>query len=77
MEIPEEEDENTEITGVDQNTEDTGVNTNNAMPGKPPEPTPTNDNNTPKVGVVDESDAKEEKMKMKKQSKTRKVLSSK
>ena len=61
MDIPEEDDENTEIVGVDQNTEDPGVNSNNAMPGNPPEPTPTNDNNTPKVESVDKSDAKEDR----------------
>ena len=59
MEIPEEEDENIEIKGVDQNTEYSGVNLNNAMPGNPPETTPTNNNNTPKVETVDESDAEE------------------
>ena len=59
MEIPEEEDENKEIAEVDKKTEDTGVNINNAMPGNPPEPTHTNDNNMPKAETVDESDAKE------------------
>ena len=63
MDIPEEEDVNTEIIEVDQNTEDTGVNhitgANNSMPGNPTWPIPTNDNNTPKVDTVDESDAKE------------------
>ena len=58
MEIPEEEDENTEITGVDQNTEDSGVNhttgANNAMHGNPPGPIPTNYNNKPKMETVDD-----------------------
>ena len=53
VDITEEEDENTEITGVDQNIEDPGVNhttgEKNAMPGNPPEHTPTNENSTPKV----------------------------
>ena len=30
------------------------------MPGNPPEPTATNNNNTPKVETVDESDAEED-----------------
>ena len=42
-----------------QNTEDLGVNINNTMPGNPPEPTFTNDDNMPKVETVDKSDAKE------------------
>ena len=49
---------------MDQNTEDPGVNhttvANNAMLGNPPGPIPTNDNNTPKVETVDESDAEED-----------------
>ena len=61
--ITEEKDENTEITEVDKNTEYPGVNhttvANNAMYSNPPEPTPTNDINTPKVETVDESDAEE------------------
>ena len=64
MDILEEEDKNTEITGVDQNTEDPGVNhttgENNSMPGNNPGPIPTNDNNTPKVETVGESDTEEE-----------------
>ena len=60
MEIPEEEDENTYIVGVDQNTEYPGVNVNNVMPGNPLEPTPTYDNNTPNVETVDESDVEED-----------------
>ena len=43
---------------MDKNTEDPGVNVNNDIPGNPPEPTHTNDNNTPKVETVDKSDAK-------------------
>ena len=63
--IPEEEDEDTEITGVNKNTEDSGVNhtkdSKNAMPGNPPGPISTNDNNTPKVETVnDESDTVED-----------------
>ena len=77
MEIPEEEDYNTEISGVDQNTEYPRVNANNAMPGNPPEPTPINNNNTPKVETVDESNTEEDKNETKKQYKTRKGLSSK
>ena len=46
---------------MDQNTEYPGVNINNLMPGNPPEPTSTSDNNTPKVDTVDKSDAKEDK----------------
>ena len=66
MGIPEEEDNNTEVTEVDENTEDPGLNHttwgNNTVPGNPPGPIPTNDNNTPKVGTVDdESDSEEEK----------------
>ena len=61
MEIPEEEDENTEIIGVDQNTEYPGLNhttgENNAIHGNPPGPIPTNDNNMPKVETFDDSDA--------------------
>ena len=45
---------------MDQNTEDPGVNVNNAMPGNPAEPTPTNDNNTPKVETFNEYYAKED-----------------
>ena len=64
MYIPEEEDENTEITGVDQNTDNPGLNhtigASNAMPENPPDPTPTNYNNTPKVETVDESDTEED-----------------
>ena len=45
---------------MDQNTEDPGVNINNDMPGNPPEPTSTNDKNTPKVDTVNKSDAKED-----------------
>ena len=30
------------------------------MPGNPPDPTSTNENDTPKVGTVDKSDAKED-----------------
>ena len=56
----EEEEENKEISGVHQNTENPGVNINNAMPGNPLEPTSTNDNNTPKLETVDESDAEED-----------------
>ena len=58
MDIPEEEDLDADITGVDQNAEDPGVNhttgANNAMPGNPPGPIPTNDKNTPKVDTVDD-----------------------
>ena len=65
MDIPEEEYENTEITGVDQNTEYTGVKhtteANNAMPGNPPEPTSADKKNMPKLETVNESDAEEEK----------------
>ena len=46
---------------MDQNIEDTGANINNAMPGNPPDPTHTNDNNTPKVETIDKSNAKEDK----------------
>ena len=64
VDILEEEDENTEITGVDQNIEDPGVNhttgTNNAMPENPTGPIPTKNINMPKVETVDESDAEEE-----------------
>ena len=60
MEIPEDQNENKEIAGVDQNTEDPGVNINNAMPGNPPEPTSTNENNMPKAETVDEYDSKED-----------------
>ena len=60
MEISEYQDENKEIAVVDQNTEDPGVNINNAMHGNPPEPTCTNDNNTPKVETADESDVEED-----------------
>ena len=61
MEIPEEQDDNKEILGVDHNTEDQEVSINNAMPGNPPEPTSKNNNNTPKVETVDKSDAEEDK----------------
>ena len=66
VEIPEEEYEETEIPGVDQDTEDTGVSNptgaNHAMPGNPPGPIPTNDNNMLKVETVDdESDTEEDK----------------
>ena len=61
VDIPEEEDENAEITGVDQNTEDPGVNHTkggkNAMHGNPPGPIPTKDKNTPKVETVDKSNS--------------------
>ena len=64
MNIPEEEDENTEIIGVYQNTEDPLVNhttgANNTMPGNPQYPTPTNDNNTPKLEMVDKYDSEED-----------------
>ena len=60
MEIPEYQDENKEISGVDQNTEYSGVNINNAMPDNPPDLTSTNGNKTPKVDTVDKSDAKED-----------------
>ena len=46
---------------MDQNIEDPGVNINNAMTGNPPDPTSTNNNNTPKVETVNESDTKEDK----------------
>ena len=49
-----------EITGVVQNTEDPGVSINNSMPGNPPEPTSTNDNNMPKLEAVGDSDTKED-----------------
>ena len=45
---------------MDQNTEDPVVNINNAISGNLPEPTSTNDNNTPKFEIIDESDAKED-----------------
>ena len=49
---------------MDQNTEDPVVNhttgANNVITGNPPEPTPTNDINTPKVETVDKSDAEED-----------------
>ena len=61
VDIPEEEDDNTEITRVYQNTEYPGVNhitgANNTMPENPPEPTSTKDNNTLKVETVKDSDA--------------------
>ena len=65
MGIPEEEDNNTEVTEVDENTEDPGLNHttwgNNTVPGNPPGPIPTNDKNTPKVETVnDESNAEED-----------------
>ena len=64
MDIPEEDDEETEITGVDQDKEDPGVNqptrTNNAMTENPPGPIPKNDNNTPKVENVDDKPNTEE-----------------
>ena len=64
MEIPEDQYENKEITGLDQNIEDPGVNhttgTNNAMPENPTGPIPTKNINMPKVETVDESDAEEE-----------------
>ena len=44
---------------MDQNTEDPGVNSNNAMLGNPPEPTHTDDNNTPKVETTDKFEAEE------------------
>ena len=60
MEITEEEDENTEITGVDQNIEYPGVNhttgAKNAMPGSLQDINPTNDNNISTVDMVDEPD---------------------
>ena len=50
---------------MDQNTEDQGVNhtigANNAIPGNPPRPIPTDKKSTPKVETVgDESDAEED-----------------
>ena len=45
---------------MDQNTEDPGVSINNSMPGNPPEPTSTNDNNMPKLEAVGDSDTKED-----------------
>ena len=45
---------------MDQTIEDPGVNINNAMTGNPPGPTSTNNNNTPKVETVNESDAEED-----------------
>ena len=68
VDIPEEEDEYTDITGVYQNTEYPGVNhttgSNNAIPGNPPWPINTNNNNTTKVDTVDDkSDTEEEKTK--------------
>ena len=63
--IPEEEDQDTDIIGVDQNTKDPGVNhttgANNVVPGNPPGPIPTNNNNTYKVETVNnESDTEED-----------------
>ena len=64
VDIPEEEDENMEITGVDQNISYPGLNhttgANNSMPGNPPGPIPTNDNNTPKVETFDKSNGEED-----------------
>ena len=55
---------NREITGVNQNTEGPGVNhttgENNATPGNPPGPIPTNDNNTPEVETVNDDSNTEE-----------------
>ena len=64
--IPEEEDDYTDITRVDQNIEDPGVNhitgSNNAMHGDRPGPIPKNNNNTPKVETVsDNSETEEDK----------------
>ena len=66
LDLPEEEDGETKITGVDQYTEDPGVNhptgANNAMSENPPGPIPTNNHNTPNVEtIVDESDTEEDR----------------
>ena len=57
MYIPEEEDEDTYIIGVDQNTKDPGVNhttgANNAIYGNPTGRILTNNKNMPKVETVD------------------------
>ena len=58
MYIPEEEDYNTEISGVVQKTEYLGLNSNNAIHGNPQKPTPTNNSNTPKVETVNDSNTK-------------------
>ena len=66
MDILEEEDEETEITGLDQETEDPGANhptgENNTIHGNPPGHIPTNNNNAPKVETVNnEYDTEEDK----------------
>ena len=64
--MTEAEDENTEIIGVDQNTEYPVMNhttgANNAIPGSPPDPTPTNDNNALKLEMAGESDVEEDEI---------------
>ena len=82
VDIPEEEYEETDILGVDQYKEDPVVSnptvSNNAMPENPPGLIPTNDSNTKSWRLPTTIPTpKKTKMKTKKQSKTRKVLSSK
>ena len=64
MYIPEEEDEDTYIIGVDQNTKDPGVNhttgANNAIYGNPTGRILTNNKNMPKVETVDNKSNTEE-----------------
>ena len=64
MYIPEEEDEDTYIIGVDQNTKDPGVNhttgANNAIYGNPTGRILTNKQNMPKVETVDNKSNTEE-----------------